>query len=377
MDLPDFSLGRCSFGSFGDESASPYPTRRDSEQTLDSDSGVSTTYSLPSEFGHAQPRTKRTRGSWDTLDGESVHTLHASARTQSLVVPGHHHLPCTEPGGPGVWAESDLDAHQHYFRNKSFLPWKELLPRKEAKESSRSEAPSFLVDEPSVSGLSTTLSSKSSTQPQPHHRPKKSTPVASPRNPGRRLVSLRPSYHTGLSFLPPLRTSHSSPRLAKRPMSPLTSTATTITDLPCPQHIQRTSSNTSSTSLRHASRLTPQNWQSTTSLRGLIRLMPDTVLLDTPLCVDPTTQAHFYRIDTTVVNLSRYSTQLQLIPSFDATIVSVTGAQLGPGGLQDLSFVLSVDADLLPLSTASSLVEYPILVSMRGVPQAQLILRFM
>ncbi|KAJ1656656.1 hypothetical protein IWQ61_003809 [Dispira simplex] len=373
MDFPDFSLGRCSFGSLGDESAPPYSTRRDSEQTLDSDSGVSTTYSLPSAFGHTKLRTKRTRGSWDTLDGRSVHSLRVSTRVQPLVVPGHGS--CIEPEGPGVWAECDLDAHQHYFRSKSFLPWKELLPRKEITES-RSEAQSFLVDGPSASGLSTTLSNKPSIRPH-HHLPKKNTPTASPKNLGRRLVTLRPSYHTGLSFLPPLRTSHSSPRLVTRPTSTLASTTTTIADLPCPRHNQRTlSSISSTTSLRHTSRLAHESWQSTTPLRGLVRLMPDTILLDTPLCVDPTTQAHFYRIDTTAVNLSRYSTQLQLIPTFDATIVSVTGAQLGPGGLQDLSFVISVDTDLLPSSTTLSLVEHPILVSMRGVPQAQLILRF-
>ncbi|RKP39692.1 hypothetical protein BJ085DRAFT_39069 [Dimargaris cristalligena] len=245
-----------------------------------------------------------------------------------------------------------------------------------------------------VSGLASLRPSANTLPPPPLPTTRASKPVASavpsrlrhsstrsrPDGSTSHLIPLHTTPGQSLSGLfPPLRSSRSLPRLreaADRPPSiPHRSSRSVEKDIPT----ARSSGSKSTTTNHHhltsrpCSSATPtlSGYSSASSSTaagsesrdrsknqihssspfpcGLIRLLPPQITLhmSSPLCIDPQSHARFFRIDSTVLNLSRYPVQLQLIPCFNATIISAaSGTSLSPGGLADLSFVIAFDASL-------------------------------
>ncbi|KAJ1977021.1 hypothetical protein H4R34_003748 [Dimargaris verticillata] len=399
--------------------------------TIDSRAASPSEFSLPPEFGeHRITDETDSRSSWDTLDRGTLHSdtsffgpwaaqrppkascggLHGRPSTPrvsdqtlrgSLSASDHHQqfstqehsgsdtkpwsltkaASCMPDFTPGPEHNPGLDGPQRYFQGKSYLPWAELAPKPPSQDSDASMAwtasrrPS-LNTAPSFTAPSAMPppSTNAPMQPPPSTRQQTRQPRLT-RSHGphsSKLFALHStSYLTMSGILPTLRPSKSLPRIPLH-RGPSVSRQASVDSRLRPSTAQ-------GGALELPRSTTTSQGTGTTSVRstGLIKVMPNCVTLNRrrPLRRDLATGAWFYQVEATMVNLSRYPMRLQLVPQFDATVVSVANAHLSPGGLADLSFVIAVDTRLLS-APASPKRTFEVQVTAQGQPQSSLHLRF-
>ncbi|KAJ1972453.1 hypothetical protein H4R35_004668 [Dimargaris xerosporica] len=400
--------------------------------TIDSRATSSSEYSLPPEFGeHRIVEEIDSRSSWDTLDRGTLHsdtsffgpgtaqhpstasfggahgrpsTPRVSGQTlrgsldaddhQHFSAQGHsgsHTQPWTLPKAascmprltPGPVNNPGLDGPQRYFQGKSYLPWSELAPKLSSQDSDVSMAlPASRLSSLNVPSPAPSFTAPNSLPPLPANVP---TPPPSathqqPRRPrltrshgphSSKLFALHStSYLTMSGIRPTLRPSKSLPRIPLH-RGPSVNRQTSVDG--------RLRASASQSRLEPTKATNTSQGMETTSVRstGLVKVMPSCVTLNRrrPLRRDLATGARFYQVEATVVNLSRYPMRLQLVPQFDATVVSVANAHLNPGGLADLSFIIAVDTRLLSAPASSKRI-FEVQVTAQGQPQSSLHLRF-